>query len=116
MGWSPAALSYYECGVRDGMFDRCVLAAHVLTNQSMMHAEWRVPARDGSRPGRRSGWRSRRKKAAISLLVSGQQYSQLFTMHGAIMLPLFATPLFVGFTNEIMPLQIGALVFTIQIV
>ena len=29
-------------------------------------------------------------------------------MHGTIMLLLFATPLFVGFANEIMPLQIGA--------
>ena len=41
-------------------------------------------------------------------IVSDQQYNQLFTMHGTIMLLLFATPLFVGFTNEIMPLQIGA--------
>jgi cytochrome c oxidase subunit 1 len=41
-------------------------------------------------------------------IVSGQQYNQLFTMHGAIMLLLFATPLFVGLANEIMPLQIGA--------
>ncbi|MGH3159549.1 MAG: aa3-type cytochrome oxidase subunit I [Streptosporangiaceae bacterium] len=41
-------------------------------------------------------------------LVSDQQYNELFTMHGAIMLLLFATPLFIGFTNEIMPLQIGA--------
>src|SRR5260370_41048154 len=29
-------------------------------------------------------------------------------MHGTIMLLLRATPLFVGFANEIMPLQIGA--------
>jgi cytochrome c oxidase subunit 1 len=36
------------------------------------------------------------------------QYNQLFTMHGTIMLLLFATPLFAGFTNVIMPLQIGA--------
>ena len=41
-------------------------------------------------------------------IVSDQQYNQLFTMHGAIMLLLFATPLFAGFANEIMPLQIGA--------
>jgi cytochrome c oxidase subunit 1 len=41
-------------------------------------------------------------------IVSDQQYNELFTMHGAIMLLLFATPLFVGFANEIMPLQIGA--------
>jgi cytochrome c oxidase subunit I len=41
-------------------------------------------------------------------LISDQQYNQLFTMHGAIMLLLFATPLFVGLANEIFPLQIGA--------
>ncbi|HPJ17562.1 MAG TPA: cbb3-type cytochrome c oxidase subunit I, partial [Actinomycetota bacterium] len=41
-------------------------------------------------------------------LVSNAQYNQLFTMHGTIMLFLFATPLFVGFGNVIMPLQIGA--------
>jgi Cytochrome C and Quinol oxidase polypeptide I len=29
-------------------------------------------------------------------------------MHGTIMLLLFATPLFVGFANQIMPLQIGS--------
>jgi cytochrome c oxidase subunit 1 len=40
--------------------------------------------------------------------LSGEQYNQLFTMHGTIMLLLFATPLFVGFANEIMPLQIGS--------
>ncbi len=37
-----------------------------------------------------------------------EQYNQLFTMHGTIMLFLFATPLFVGFANVIMPLQIGS--------
>ncbi|HET9632653.1 MAG TPA: cbb3-type cytochrome c oxidase subunit I, partial [Terrabacter sp.] len=36
------------------------------------------------------------------------QYNQLFTMHGTIMLLLFATPLFAGFANAVMPLQIGA--------
>ena len=41
-------------------------------------------------------------------LVTDQQYNELFTMHGTIMLLLFATPLFVGFANEIFPLQIGA--------
>ena len=40
--------------------------------------------------------------------MTDQQYNELFTMHGTIMLLLFATPLFVGFANEIMPLQIGA--------
>src|SRR5258708_8348594 len=41
-------------------------------------------------------------------IVSDQQYNELFTMHGTIMLLLFSTPLFVGFANDIMPLQIGA--------
>ena len=36
------------------------------------------------------------------------QYNQAFTMHGAIMLLLFATPTFAGFANELIPLQIGA--------
>jgi cytochrome c oxidase subunit 1 len=40
--------------------------------------------------------------------VDNETYNQLFTMHGTIMLLLFATPLFVGFANCIMPLQIGA--------
>ena len=40
--------------------------------------------------------------------VSLEQYNQLFTMHGTVMLFLFATPLFVGFANVIMPLQIGS--------
>jgi cytochrome c oxidase subunit 1 len=39
--------------------------------------------------------------------LSNEQYNQLFTMHGTIMLLMFATPLFVGFANVIMPLQIG---------
>ena len=41
-------------------------------------------------------------------MVSSDQYNQLFTMHGTVMLLLFATPLFVGFANYIMPLQIGS--------
>jgi len=40
--------------------------------------------------------------------VSNEQFNQLFSMHGTIMLLLFATPLFAGFANEIMPLQIGS--------
>jgi len=40
--------------------------------------------------------------------VSNEQYNQLFTMHGTLMLFLFATALFAGFANAIMPLQIGA--------
>ncbi|WP_037973351.1 cytochrome c oxidase subunit I [Streptomyces sp. NRRL WC-3742] len=40
--------------------------------------------------------------------LSNQRYNQMFTMHGTIMLLLFATPTFAGFANAIMPLQIGA--------
>ncbi|MET9805810.1 aa3-type cytochrome oxidase subunit I [Streptomyces halstedii] len=40
--------------------------------------------------------------------VSHEQYNQLFTVHGTIMMLLFATPTFTGFANAIMPLQIGA--------
>jgi cytochrome c oxidase subunit 1 len=40
--------------------------------------------------------------------LSYETYHQFFTMHGTIMLLLFATPLFTGFANAIMPLQIGA--------
>ncbi|MFD7014681.1 cytochrome c oxidase subunit I [Streptomyces sp. NPDC059161] len=36
------------------------------------------------------------------------QYNQLVTIHGTIMMLLFATPTFAGFTNAVMPLQIGA--------
>ncbi len=43
-----------------------------------------------------------------SQIVNEELYNQLFTMHGTIMLLLFATPLFFGFGNAIMPLQIGA--------
>ncbi len=44
----------------------------------------------------------------LELLATKEQYNQMFTMHGTIMLLLFATPLFAGFANVIMPLQIGA--------
>src|ERR1700710_1133573 len=40
--------------------------------------------------------------------LSPEQYNQLFTMHGTIMLLFFATPLFFPYGNLIMPLQIGA--------
>jgi cytochrome c oxidase subunit 1 len=40
--------------------------------------------------------------------VSREQYNQLFTVHGTVMMLLFATPTFAGFANAIMPLQIGA--------
>ncbi|MGZ6791709.1 MAG: aa3-type cytochrome oxidase subunit I [Mycobacteriales bacterium] len=41
-------------------------------------------------------------------IVSQTQYNSLFTMHGSIMMFLVAPPLAFGFTNFIMPLQIGA--------
>ena len=44
----------------------------------------------------------------MDLIQTGEQYNQLFTMHGTIMLLMFATPLFAAFANVIMPLQIGA--------
>ena len=44
----------------------------------------------------------------LQVVDNPEQYNQLFTMHGTIMLLLFATPLFAGFANALMPLQIGA--------
>ncbi len=44
----------------------------------------------------------------LQLVATKEQYNQLFTMHGTIMLLMFATPLFAGFVNVLMPLQIGA--------
>jgi cytochrome c oxidase subunit 1 len=44
----------------------------------------------------------------LQIVDNPQQFNELFTMHGTIMLLLFATPLFAGFANAIMPLQIGA--------
>ncbi|MFD8753270.1 cytochrome c oxidase subunit I [Kitasatospora sp. NPDC059577] len=41
-------------------------------------------------------------------LMSNQEYNQLFTIHGTIMMLLFATPTFAGFANAVMPLQIGS--------
>src|SRR4029079_3565484 len=40
--------------------------------------------------------------------LSNEQYNQLFTMHGTIMLLLYATPVLFGFANYIVPLQIGS--------
>ena len=40
--------------------------------------------------------------------LSQEQYNQLFTMHGTIMLLLYATPTLFGFANYILPLQIGS--------
>ena len=40
--------------------------------------------------------------------LSNEQFNQLFTMHGTIMLLLYGSPMVFGFANYIMPLQIGA--------
>src|SRR6478609_11799492 len=37
--------------------------------------------------------------------LSNEQFNQLFTMHGTIMLLLYATPSLFGFANYIVPLQ-----------
>ncbi len=37
-----------------------------------------------------------------------ETFNQFFTMHGTIMLLMFATPMFSGFANAILPLQLGA--------
>ena len=44
----------------------------------------------------------------LQIVATKEQYNQLFTMHGTIMLLMFATPLFAGFVNFLMPIQIGA--------
>ncbi|MEU4624443.1 cytochrome c oxidase subunit I [Actinoplanes sp. NPDC023801] len=41
-------------------------------------------------------------------LLSPEQYNQLFTMHGTIMLLFFATPIVFAFGNYVVPIQIGA--------
>ncbi|WP_346052854.1 cbb3-type cytochrome c oxidase subunit I, partial [Amycolatopsis dongchuanensis] len=40
--------------------------------------------------------------------LSQEQYNQLFTMHGTIMLLMYATPILFGFANFVLPLQIGS--------
>jgi len=44
----------------------------------------------------------------LEIVATKEQYNQLFTMHGTIMLLMFATPLFSAFANILMPVQIGA--------
>ncbi|MFF5290225.1 aa3-type cytochrome oxidase subunit I [Paractinoplanes globisporus] len=41
-------------------------------------------------------------------ILSPEQYNQLVTMHGTIMLLLFATPILFAFANFVVPIQIGA--------
>ena len=40
--------------------------------------------------------------------LSNEQFNQLFTMHGTVMLLLYGSPMVFGFANYVMPLQIGA--------
>jgi cytochrome c oxidase subunit 1 len=40
--------------------------------------------------------------------LSSEEYNQLVTMHGTIMLLLYATPIAFGFANMVLPLQIGS--------
>src|SRR2546423_8964425 len=41
-------------------------------------------------------------------LLTAQQYNEAFTMHGTTMIFLFVVPVWTGFANYIIPLQIGA--------
>jgi cytochrome c oxidase subunit 1/cytochrome c oxidase subunit I+III len=41
-------------------------------------------------------------------VVGPQVYNELFTMHGTTMIFLFNTPVFAGFANYLLPLQLGA--------
>ncbi|GAA1290048.1 cytochrome c oxidase subunit I [Brachybacterium alimentarium] len=54
------------------------------------------------------GIRSELWEPGLQVVASKDQYNQLFTMHGTIMLLMFGTPLFIGFANYLVPLQIGA--------
>jgi cytochrome c oxidase subunit 1 len=54
------------------------------------------------------GIRTELWEPGLQVVVSKDQYNQLFTMHGTIMLLMFGTPLFNGFANFLVPLQIGA--------
>ena len=58
--------------------------------------------RDGAADARRAG----PSRACSSS--SPEQYNQLVTMHGTIMLLFFATPIVFAFANLVMPLQIGS--------
>src|SRR5690625_2403799 len=44
----------------------------------------------------------------LQIVKSTEQFNQLFTIHGTLMLLFFATPLFVGLGNVMVPLQIGS--------
>ncbi len=54
------------------------------------------------------GIRAELAAPGLQVVDNAEQFNQLFTMHGTIMLLLFATPLFAGFANALVPLQIGS--------
>ncbi|MGJ5756210.1 cytochrome c oxidase subunit 1 [Streptomyces puniciscabiei] len=53
------------------------------------------------------GMRAELARPGLQFL-SEHGYDEFFTIHGTIMMLLFATPMFAGFANAVMPLQIGA--------
>ncbi|MER5750529.1 cytochrome c oxidase subunit I [Streptomyces sp. NPDC002088] len=53
------------------------------------------------------GMRAELARPGLQFL-SEHGYNQFVTIHGTIMMLLFATPMFAGFANAVMPLQIGA--------
>ncbi|MFF3517022.1 cytochrome c oxidase subunit I [Streptomyces sp. NPDC002573] len=53
------------------------------------------------------GMRAELARPGLQFL-SEDGYNQFFTVHGTVMMLLFATPMFAGFANAVMPLQIGA--------
>jgi cytochrome c oxidase subunit I len=52
--------------------------------------------------------RSELFEPGLQVVQTKDQYNQLFTLHGTIMLLLFATPMFSAFANLLVPLQIGS--------
>ena len=44
----------------------------------------------------------------LDVVSTGQQYNQLFTMHGTVMIFLFIIPFFAGLGNFLVPLMLGA--------
>ncbi|MFF7140869.1 cytochrome c oxidase subunit I [Streptomyces nodosus] len=53
------------------------------------------------------GMRAELARPGLQFMSEGT-YNQLFTVHGTVMMLLFATPMFAGFANGVIPLQIGA--------
>lgn len=44
----------------------------------------------------------------LDLMANGTEYNRLFTMHGTVMIFLFIIPMWGGFGNYVIPLQLGA--------